>query len=64
MVVVRRCSHLGATRGTDRARKILNLWLGVGMKTDWIRSDITNIIFVFIFPSGFEFEYEYGQPAG
>jgi hypothetical protein len=60
MVVVRRCSHLGATRGTDRA----NLWLGVGMKTDWIRSDITNIIFVFIFPSEFEFEYEYCQPAG
>ena len=29
----------------------------VGMKTDRIRTDITNITFVFIFLSGFGFEY-------
>jgi hypothetical protein len=29
----------------------------VQMKTDRIRTDITDIIFVFIFMSGFEFEY-------
>jgi hypothetical protein len=29
----------------------------VGMKTDRIRTDITDIIFVFIFMSGFRFEY-------
>jgi hypothetical protein len=27
------------------------------MKTDWIRTDITDIIFVFIFMFGFGFEY-------
>jgi hypothetical protein len=31
-------------------------WLG--MKTDRIRTDITDIVFVFIFMSGFGFEYE------
>jgi len=29
----------------------------LGMKTDRIRTDITDIIFVFIFLVGFEFEY-------
>jgi hypothetical protein len=29
----------------------------VGMKTDRIRTDITDIVFVFIFMSGFGFEY-------
>jgi hypothetical protein len=29
----------------------------VGMKTDRIRTDITDIVFVFIFISGFGFEY-------
>ena len=29
----------------------------IGMKTDRIRTDITDIIFVFIFLVGFEFEY-------
>jgi hypothetical protein len=28
-----------------------------GMKTDRIRTDITDIVFVFIFMSGFGFEY-------
>jgi hypothetical protein len=32
--------------------------LVLGMKTDRIRTNITDIIFVFIFMSGFEFEYE------
>jgi hypothetical protein len=31
--------------------------VGVGMKTDRIRTDITDIVFVFIFMSGFGFEY-------
>ena len=31
--------------------------LSLGMKTDRIRTDITNITFVFIFLSGFGFEY-------
>jgi hypothetical protein len=30
----------------------------VGMKTDRIRTDITDIVFVFVFMSGFGFEYE------
>jgi hypothetical protein len=30
---------------------------GVGMKTDRIRTDITDIVFVFVFMSGFGFEY-------
>jgi hypothetical protein len=29
----------------------------VGMKTDWIQTDITDIISVFIFLVGFGFEY-------
>jgi hypothetical protein len=29
----------------------------VGMKTDRIRTDITDIVFVFVFMSGFGFEY-------
>jgi hypothetical protein len=29
----------------------------VGMKTDRIRTDITDIVFVFVFMSGFRFEY-------
>jgi hypothetical protein len=29
----------------------------LGMKTDRIRTDITDIVFVFIFMSGFGFEY-------
>ena len=33
------------------------LSLQVGMKTDRIRTDITDITFVFIFLSGFGFEY-------
>jgi hypothetical protein len=33
------------------------LELRVGMKTDRIRTDITDIVFVFIFMSGFGFEY-------
>jgi hypothetical protein len=32
-------------------------WLSVGMKTDRIQTDITDIVFVFIFMSGFGFEY-------
>jgi len=31
--------------------------MGIGMKTDRIRTDITDIIFVFIFLVGFGFEY-------
>jgi hypothetical protein len=31
---------------------------GEQMKTDWIRTNIIDIVFVFIFMSGFEFEYE------
>jgi hypothetical protein len=31
--------------------------LGLGMKTDRIRTDITDIVFVFVFMSGFGFEY-------
>jgi hypothetical protein len=34
---------------------LLSSW--VGMKTDRIRTDITDIVFVFIFMSGFGFEY-------
>jgi hypothetical protein len=30
----------------------------VGMKTDRIQTDITDIVFVFVFMSGFGFEYE------
>jgi len=33
------------------------LGVGSGMKTDRIQTDITDIIFVFIFLSGFGFEY-------
>jgi hypothetical protein len=33
------------------------LGIGVEMKTDRIRTDITHIVFVFIFMSGFGFEY-------
>jgi hypothetical protein len=29
----------------------------LGMKTDWIRTDIADIIFVFVFLPGFRFEY-------
>jgi hypothetical protein len=29
----------------------------LGMKTDRIRTDVTDIVFVFIFMSGFGFEY-------
>jgi hypothetical protein len=32
-------------------------WPFVGMKTDRIRTDITDIVFVFIFMSGFRFKY-------
>jgi hypothetical protein len=31
--------------------------LSSGMKTDRIRTDITDIVFVFVFMSGFGFEY-------
>jgi hypothetical protein len=31
--------------------------LAVGMKTDRIRTDITDIVFVFVFMFGFGFEY-------
>jgi hypothetical protein len=47
---------------TEAFRKIfqkLTAWiLQAGMKTDRIRTDITDIIFVFIFLVGFGFEYE------
>ena len=32
-------------------------WIGVGMKTDRIRTDITDIIFIFIFLVEFGFEH-------
>jgi hypothetical protein len=32
-------------------------WVQLGMKTDRIRTDITDIVFVFVFMSGFGFEY-------
>ena len=35
----------------------------IGMKTDRIRTDITDITFVFIFLSRFGFEYGYCQPC-
>jgi hypothetical protein len=48
------------TSGIDSSRN--TLWRKidypqVGMKTDRIRTDITDIVFVFIFMSGFGFEY-------
>jgi hypothetical protein len=39
-----------------RRIKLLYAWC-VGMKTDRIRTNITDIVFVFIFISGFGFEY-------
>jgi hypothetical protein len=47
--------------GNDEARPniegLISFCIGVGMKTDRIRTDITDIVFVFIFMSGFGFEY-------
>jgi hypothetical protein len=34
-----------------------DIWSLLGMKMDRIRMDITDIVFVFIFMSGFRFEY-------
>jgi hypothetical protein len=33
-------------------------WVSAAMKTDGIRTNITDIIFVFMFLSGFKFKYE------
>ena len=44
-------------RGSSEAVALLSDDIEVGMKTDRIRTDITNIIFVFIFLVEFGFEY-------
>ena len=48
-------SRVAQLRPEDREVKVCTL--AVGMKTDQIRMDITDITFVFIFLSGFGFEY-------
>jgi hypothetical protein len=48
----------GVGRGERMADKaIKGSSVQVGMKTDRIRTDITDIVFVFIFMFGFGFEY-------
>jgi hypothetical protein len=52
------CKVSMAVRLQAAARGLLaHRRLQVGMKTDRIRTNITDIVFVFIFMSGFGFEY-------
>jgi hypothetical protein len=46
----------GSERASERPGSH-SISLLVGMKTDRIRTDITDIVFVFVFMSGFGFEY-------
>jgi hypothetical protein len=59
--LARRGSLSGSFDGSTRLAQRLAFFLGcemrLGMKTDRIRTDITDIVFVFVFMSGFGFEY-------
>jgi hypothetical protein len=43
--------------GTRQLTCLFACLISLGMKTDRIRTDITDIVFVFIFMHGFGFEY-------
>jgi hypothetical protein len=52
-IVMGRQAQLARTRVDDSSSSMVH----IGMKTDRIQTDITDIVFVFIFMSGFGFKY-------
>jgi hypothetical protein len=46
-----------AMLGRSTVRVVVVRWRHIAMKTDEIRTNITDIVFIFIFMFGFGFEY-------